>query len=177
MSNPEEYWMQEKKRRENNPFESNKLFKQTFEDMKSIQSDKHPKELYTEWLTNNPYWRQVSASSSLTVSDLAMIICKNIGWDLNYWGLIKKSISSDWKGSSDCSTEYKAFTSCIERESKRWIHSEQDIPMYDYIQNELEKQKAEGRHKPVFDITLPEERLTEDDFAIKTKQRMANSYM
>ena len=178
MSNPEEYWRQEKKRRENHPYESNKLFKQTYEDMKAIESDKHPKALYTECLTNNPYWRHASASTSLTVDDLAMIIWKNVGWDLNYWSLIKKSITSDWKGSSDCIDEYKAFTSWIARESRRWLHSEHDMSMYDYIQNELEIQKREGRHKPVFDITLPEEKLSkEEDLAEKTNIKMENSYM
>lgn len=51
------------------------------------------------------------------------------------------------------------------------------MSMYDYIQNELEIQKREGRHKPVFDITLPQEKLSEEDLESKTKTKMENSYM
>ena len=43
MSGQEHFWKQEIKRQNDNPYVSGKLWKQTWEDMKSIQSDPHPK--------------------------------------------------------------------------------------------------------------------------------------
>ena len=57
--------------------------------MRSIAPDKHPKDLYTRCLGNNNYWRHYANNSKLTVDDLSMILCKDIGCDLNYCGLIK----------------------------------------------------------------------------------------
>lgn len=160
-----------------NPYESNKIFKQTFEDMKSIQSDKHPKALYTECLSNNAYWRHFTAADSLSVDDLAMVLCKNVGCDLNYCGLIKKSYSSDWKGSSDWSDEYKAFTDWMTRERRNWQWGEHDMSMYDYIWQKLEKQKIERKHKPLIDVKIPDEDLPIESEIDETKRQMKESYM
>ena len=98
----EKFWQEEKKRKEDNPYLSNKLWKQTWEDMRSIKSDKHPKELYTECLKNSTFWHHYSASEKLSVEDLAMILCRDLGCEINYCSLLKKSYQSDWEGSSDC---------------------------------------------------------------------------
>lgn len=177
MSDSQQFWKEELQRKENNPYLSGKLWKQTWEDMESIKSDKHPKELYTECLSNNPYWRFHTAQAGLTVDDLAMALCKNVGCDLNYCGLIKKSIPSDWKGSSDCSNEYKAFTDCMTRERRNWLWNKHEESMYDYIQNRYEKDKLEKRHKPVFDMKIPEANLTDEDKKEVVKQKMKQSYM
>ncbi len=49
------------------------------EDAKSLASDKHPKALYYECLKNSSYWHHYAASSKLSIDDLAMIVCKDIG--------------------------------------------------------------------------------------------------
>ena len=73
--------------------------------MKARASDKHPKELYTECLKNSAYWHHYSASEKLSVDDLAMILCRDIGCEINYCLLIKKGQPMEWEGSSDCMSE------------------------------------------------------------------------
>lgn len=57
------------------------------------------------------------------------------------------------------------------------MHGKHDVPMYDYIQNRLEKDKAERRHKPVFELEIPQAKLTEEDMAAQTKRKLEQSYM
>lgn len=174
---PQTFWKQEIKRKEDNPYLSSKIWKQTWEDMESIKSDKHPKDLYTECLSNNPYWRYYTNNSNLSVDDLAMALCKDVGCDLNYCGLIKKSIPSDWKGSSDCTNEYKAFNSCIAREKRVWLSNKVEISMYDYIQSRYEKDKEEKRHRPVFEMKIDEADIIGEDKVQKVKRSLKHSYM
>jgi hypothetical protein len=96
---------------------------------------------------------------------------------MNYCGLLKGSITSDWKGSSDCTSEYKAFTTCMTREQRNWNWNKPDMSMYDYIQHRHEQNRIEKRHKPVFDMKIPEPTLTEEDVAVKAKSKLKQSYM
>ena len=105
----EEFWKSEKAKEEANPFETNKIWKQTKKDVESIRSPKHPKELYIECLRNSSYWHHYAASPKLTVEDLAMILCKDVGCNLTYCQMIKGSYTSDWEGSSDCTNENAVF--------------------------------------------------------------------
>ena len=49
--------------------------------------------------------------------------------------------------------------------------------MYEYIQNRYEQDKLEKRHKPVFDMTIPEANLTEEDQIKTSKNKLEHSYM
>lgn len=98
----EEFWQEEKKKQDQNVFNTNKIWKTTIEDMKSIASDKHPKALYAECLKQSAYWHHYSASPKLSIDDLAMIICRDLGCEINYCLLLKKSVPMEWEGSSDC---------------------------------------------------------------------------
>ena len=75
----EEFWKQEKKKTDNNPYLSDPLWKQTWTDMRSIASDKHPKALYVECLKNSSYWQHYAASPKLSIDDLAMMVCRDLG--------------------------------------------------------------------------------------------------
>lgn len=50
-----------------------------------------------------------------------MIICKDLGCELNYCGLIKKSLPMEWEGSSDCTNELKQFNECMKIEERRFM--------------------------------------------------------
>lgn len=63
------------------------------------------------------------------------------------------------------------------RERRNWQWNKPDLSMYDYIQQRHEKNKLEKRHKPVFDLKMPEPTLTEDDVAVKAKSKLAERYM
>ena len=45
---------------------------------------KNPKALYVECLKNDSHWHHYSASAKITVADLAMMVCKDIGCEINY---------------------------------------------------------------------------------------------
>ena len=94
--------------------------------MKSIKSDTHPKELYAQCLKFSPYWHHVAASPKIGINDIAMIVCRELGCEMNYCGLLKKSVPSEWEGSSDCSNELKNFNICLSQETKRyqWIDAD-----------------------------------------------------
>lgn len=110
----EKFWKEEKKRFDDNPYlGGNKLWKQTWQDVKERKTDKHPKEMYMECLKNSSFWHHFSASPKISLDDVVMMICRDIGCEINYCGLLKKSYESDWKNSSDCSSEIKEFNNCM----------------------------------------------------------------
>ena len=46
--------------------------------------EKHPDELYAICRTDNNYWRHYRASTKLSIDELSMMICKEVGCDLSY---------------------------------------------------------------------------------------------
>ena len=124
---------------------SNKLWKQTWKDMKSIATDKHPKAQYIECLKNSSFWHHYSASDRLSTDDLAMMVCRDQGCEVNYCSLLKKSYESDWKGSSDCSSEITQFNNCMKSERRRYMWGDQKdkMSMYDYIWMRVAEKRQE----------------------------------
>ena len=55
----------------------------------------------------------IAAQKDLPVDDMAMIVCRDKGCFLNYCGLVKKSVESEWKNSGDCSQEIVEFNDCM----------------------------------------------------------------
>jgi len=49
-----------------------------------VIKNKHPDELYAICRTDNNYWRHYRASPKLTVDELSMMICREVGCDLSY---------------------------------------------------------------------------------------------
>jgi hypothetical protein len=49
--------------------EENKLLKQTMIDSQAIKSDKHPKALYIECLSNNSFMRHYAAQKDITIDE------------------------------------------------------------------------------------------------------------
>ena len=50
--------------------------------------EKHPDELYAICRTDNNFWRHYRASTKLTIDELSMMICKEVGCDLSYCQLL-----------------------------------------------------------------------------------------
>ena len=63
----EEFWQYEKKKQEANPYNTNKIWKKTMEDVKERAEDKHPKYLFKECLTNSAFWHHYAASPKLSI--------------------------------------------------------------------------------------------------------------
>lgn len=151
----EEFWQEEKKKVAGNPFNENLIWKTTMKDVKDHASDKHPKALYAECLKNTQFWHHYAASPKISVDDLAMMVCRDLGCEINYCSLIKKSYVTEWEGSSDCMTEIKAFNDCMSMERRRFSWQEQKLPMYDYIQNRIAERRKESKFLNI--LTLEEQ--------------------
>ena len=116
----EEFWQQEKKKQDGNSFNTQLIWKTTKDDVKAFASDKHPKALYAECLKNTQFWHHYAASPKISIDDLTMMVCRDLGCEINYCGLIKKSYVTEWEGSSDCTREIKAFNDCMTQERRRF---------------------------------------------------------
>ena len=79
----EEFWQkwQDGKRKQQPNIIWNSLAKQMRED---AIKDKHPDELYAICRTDNNYLRHYRASAKLTIDELAMFICRDVGCDMTY---------------------------------------------------------------------------------------------
>jgi hypothetical protein len=122
----------------------NLIMEQTEKDAKSIKRDTHPKELYQQCLRNTTYWHHYSARPGLPVEDMSMIVCKDLGCEINYCSLVKQSLPSEWEGSSDCVEEITNFNSCMKQEQRRYNwSSEKPANMYDYIWMRVKEKRQE----------------------------------
>jgi hypothetical protein len=83
-----------------------------------VIKDKHPDELYAICRTDNNYWRHYRASSKLTIDELSMMICREVGCDLAYCQNLMWKPKSASQRITDCMDEYNNFRSCIIREKK-----------------------------------------------------------
>ena len=63
------------------------------------------------------------------------------------------------------------------RERRGWMWGKQDVPMYDYIWNRLEKKRQQNKHVPLLDdIEIPEQ--TEEPQIQENKNKpMKENYM
>ena len=122
------------------------------EDVKAFASDKHPKALYAECLKNSSFWHHYSASPKISIDDMAMMVCRDLGCEINYCGLIKKSYVTEWEGSGDCSSEIKAFNNCITQERRRFAWQEVKPPMYEYIQERIAERRKEKKFLNILSV-------------------------
>ena len=127
--------------------ETNRILVETEKSARELAPPKHPKELYIECLKNSAEWRHYSASAEFTIDDLAMYACKNVGCAINYCGLIKTGVESEWRGSSDCTEEIAAFNKCMVDERRRyaWMDSTTRPPMYEYLQQRIKEKTLENK--------------------------------
>ena len=149
----EAFWQQEQKKQNANPMNTNLIWKTTQKDVKDHASDKHPKALYAECLKNSSFWHSFAASPKISIDDMAMMVCRDIGCVVNYCGLIKKSYVTEWEGSSDCKEEIKAFNDCMTQERRRFAWLTEKPPMYEYIQQRI----ADRNKNKKFLLVLSEE--------------------
>ncbi|CDW90958.1 UNKNOWN [Stylonychia lemnae] len=172
----EEFWQEDKKKQESNPFNVNPIMQQTYKDARSIASDKHPKALYAECLKQSTYWTHYAASPRVSIDDMAMMLCRDLGCEVNYCGLVKKSYPMEWEGSSDCIDEIKQFNDCMTRERRRYAWLDEKPPMFDYIQNRLAEKRKEKKFAIIFkpDELEAIEKLREEDRLQMEKEKMKN---
>lgn len=144
----EHFWQQEKARQDATPDKQNKILKITYEDAKSLASRKHPKYLYVECLKQSNNWRAYAATSSYTIEDMSMLVCKDIGCAVNYCSLVKMDQPSLWEGSSDCTEEIDSFNKCMIAERRRYAWMDKAIrpPLQEYTWKRIEEKRADAKY-------------------------------
>lgn len=137
----EKYWEEEKKRLDINKGNTNPILAQTYEDAKSRVPARHPKTLYTDCLQGALYWNQWAQSDELTLPEMALILCRDVGCELQY---CQASMSDPYERPfEDCNQQFKLFNSCITGEQRRYTLDPQGRSLQDHLQFKLEKKKKE----------------------------------
>ena len=79
----EEYWQSYARKREIN--DKNEFTKaMRLHAQIRVIKDQHPDNLYAMCKTDNNYWRHYRASTKLGIDELSMMICRDVGCDLQY---------------------------------------------------------------------------------------------
>lgn len=108
---------------------------------KDAIKDKHPDELYAICRTDNNYWRHYRASPKLTIDELSMMICRDVGCDLSYCQLLVGKPKSADQVITNCDAQFNAFRNCVIREKKMFksIVAEKDHKSSEAIVDYLDR--------------------------------------
>jgi hypothetical protein len=154
----EKYWQEEKRRIEMNKDTKNILLEPTFQNPKQNVNPKHPKALYTDCLQGSLFWNQWAKSDDLSLPEMGMIICRDLGCELTY---CQTSMSDPYERPFDnCDQQFKALNSCISSEQRRYLMDPQGRSMGEHVNYMLEKKKKE-KYSHIFQshkIETPTER-------------------
>lgn len=137
----EKYWQEEKRKQKMNKDNLHPVIKQTMEDSQALRSRKHPKALYSDCLQGALFWNQWAQSEYLSLSEMAMIICRDMGCELQY---CQQTLSDPYERPfEDCDQQYQQFNSCITQEQRRYAFNPEGRTMQEHILYMLEKKKKE----------------------------------
>jgi hypothetical protein len=154
----EKYWQEEKKRLEKNKDNINPIIGQTMEDARALVPARHPKTLYTDCLQGALFWNQLAQSDDLTLPGMALILCRDVGCELQY---CQASMSDPYERPfEDCNQQFRHFNSCITGEQRRYTLDPQGRSLQDHLQFMLEKKKKEkyGDLLAAYKVETPKER-------------------
>ena len=150
----EEYWQQWKKKRDMT--HSNMIWR-NLEDTIRVEQirDQHPDKLYAICRTDNNYWRHYRASKKLGIDELSMMICREVGCDLQYCQHLAYKPKHPGQRVSDCKNQFDEFRNCVVREKKIFRSIVGDIDtkanpnaIPDYLEKHFkEKEKAKRERK------------------------------
>ena len=154
----EKYWQEEKKRLQANAGNIHPVISQTQEDARALVPARHSKALFTDCLQGALYWNQWAQSDDLTLPDMALIICRDVGCDLTY---CQTSMADPYERPfDDCDQQFKQLNSCITSEQRRFTLDPQGRTMQEQIAYMLEKKKKEKYLNlfPAEKMEVPKER-------------------
>ena len=113
----EEFWQKWKSGRdERHP---NMMWKQMERGMRDQAiKEKHPDELYAICRTDNNYLRHYRASTKLSIDELSMFICRDVGCDLMYCQHLVGKPRNNSQQITSCTNQFNNFRDCVVREKK-----------------------------------------------------------
>ncbi len=143
----EKYWQEQKRNIEMNKGNTNPIIEQTFEDKMKLVPPKHPKALYSDCLKGALYFTQWAQSDDLSIDDMSMLICRDLGCELTY---CQTTLSDPYERPFDnCDEQFKGFNSCIMQEKRRYLYEPEGRSMQQQVAYMLEKKKRE-KYKHIF---------------------------
>ena len=150
----EEYWQKWKTTRDAR--HPNLIWK-TMETKMRVDAitNQHPDNLYALCRTDNNYWRHYRASPKLGIDELAMMICREVGCDLQYCQTLFAKPKHPNQQINNCDSQFDNFRTCIIREKRifRSLMGEIDISkdtttIPDYLEKHFkEKEKMKKERK------------------------------
>jgi hypothetical protein len=165
----EQYWQQEKEKLEMNKANINPLIQQTYEDMKELIPRRNAKALYVDCLEGALYLRQYALSDSLTLDDMSMLICRDVGCELQY---CQASMSDPYERPyKDCNGQFSELNKCMAQEQERY-KSNSERSMQEQVLYMLEKKKE--KYHNILQMNKPLEQELERQYIIKEDIGMTN---
>ena len=115
----EGYWQRQKQINEMNKSNIHPVIDQTMKDKKELVSRKHAKEYFVECLKGALFIRQYALSDDLTVHDASMLICRDMGCELQY---CQSTLSDPYdRPYENCDMQFRALNKCIAQEQDRYL--------------------------------------------------------
>ena len=137
----EKYWQQEKIKNNINKNNVHPIIQQTYKDKKALEPNKNFRELYYKCLQGALFLKQWGQSDNLTINDMGMLICRDIGCELQY---CQASIADPNETPfNSCDEHFKRFTNCMTQEIRRYIYDGQGRTMQEQVAYMLEKRNKE----------------------------------
>ncbi len=126
-------------------------------DKKELVPAKNAKVLFTECLKGALYLGQFAESEDLSVEDKGMLICRDVGCELQY---CQATLSDPYdRPFQDCNAQFRAFTRCIAQEQDRYI-SNPERSVQEQVLYMLEQRKNKYTH--IFEMNEKKEELKVD---------------
>ena len=195
----EDYWANWKTKKDK--AQQNILWK-TMENeirVKNIK-DQHPDLTYSICRTDNNYWRHYRASTKLGIDELSMMICREVGCDLQYCQHLFAKPKHQGQQIGDCKPQFDEFRNCVVREKKIFRSivgnidtKENPNAIPEYLEKHFkEKEKMKKQRQMMGESTndleqkikemeerasLDMQKVSVSQFKNKKKQAMEESYM
>ncbi len=146
----EKLWQERKHFHDENAKNMNKILKRTFDDKKDKIPTKHFKELYAECLKGSLDLVVWGSSKDLTVDDMAMLACRDVGCELNY---CQTSMTDPYeKPFENCESQHKQLVKCINQEVDIYETAPKGT-LQEHLKLVL-KMKKENKYKHLFETEV-----------------------
>lgn len=137
----EQFWQERKKQLQRNADTIHPDIIQTMEDNRALLPSRHPKALYGDCLQGALYWDQLSRSGDLSLNEMATMICRDVGCELQY---CQATISDQYERPFDsCTQQLRQLNGCIAQEEKRYTENPEGRTMQEQVRYMLDKKKKE----------------------------------
>ncbi len=139
MTDTEKFWQQEKERVRLNKSNIHPDIQLTYDENRGIVPHKDYRELYFNCHQADLNLKAFEQSDDITLEDMAMLICRDAGCELQYCqaGLI----GPNQNPFSSCDEQFKNFNKCQEQEKKRYLYDNQGKSMKDHLYFMIEQKK------------------------------------